>query len=311
MTEAPAEPAPDDAADESAQAYIMPNAGPLAVAQSGTGGTGDDAATDVAEAAEDAPVAATAAVAANPATTETRVGAKQQLLAACQAAEHWLQAELDRPGETRPDDILRVLRAAIERAEGQRKVRETRQPGQSRPSNRRPRESSKEAMLIEMLRRPEGATIAQIMAATGWQAHTCPRGLRRRAEKEARPDRHLGEARRRRARLPSPRLTRTPSTSRRTKEKPPERSQGAVRPAVRLGDERQILSGALAIAARYQFVANALTFVQASQPGPLDGGDVHECIGLAIVRLDEAKALGRVEPLHDSGVQVSCLGVER
>ncbi|MGZ9083850.1 MAG: DUF3489 domain-containing protein, partial [Rhodoplanes sp.] len=28
-------------------------------------------------------------------------------------------------------------------------------------------------MLIDMLRRPEGATIAQIMAATGWQAHTC------------------------------------------------------------------------------------------------------------------------------------------
>ena len=173
VTEAPAEPAPDDAADEPAQAYIMPNAGPLAVAQSGTGGTGDDAATDVAEAAEDAPVAATAAVAANPATTETQLGAKQQLLAACQAAEHWLQAELDRPGETRPDEILRVLRAAIERAEGQRKARETRQPGQSRHSNRRPRESSKEAMLIEMLRRPEGATIAQIMAATGWQAHTC------------------------------------------------------------------------------------------------------------------------------------------
>ena len=121
----------------------------------------------VAEAAEDAPGAATAAVAANPATTGTRIGAKQQLLVACQAAEHWLRAELDRPGETRPDDILRVLRAAIERAEGQRKARETRQPGQSRPSNRRPRESSKEAMLIEMLSRPEGATIAQIMAATG------------------------------------------------------------------------------------------------------------------------------------------------
>ena len=26
--------------------------------------------------------------------------------------------------------------------------------------------------MIAMLRRPEGATIAQIMAATGWQAHT-------------------------------------------------------------------------------------------------------------------------------------------
>ena len=33
VIEAPAEPAPDDAADESAQAYIMPNAGPLALAQ--------------------------------------------------------------------------------------------------------------------------------------------------------------------------------------------------------------------------------------------------------------------------------------
>ena len=42
---------------------------------------------------------------------------RQQLLAACEAAEHWLQAELDRPGETRPDDILRTLRAAIERAQ--------------------------------------------------------------------------------------------------------------------------------------------------------------------------------------------------
>ena len=95
------------------------------------------------------------------------------MLAACEAAEHWLQVERDRPGETRPDDILRVLRAAIERAEGQRKARETRQPRQSHHSSRRPRESSKEAMLIDMLRRPEGATIAQIMAATGWLAHTC------------------------------------------------------------------------------------------------------------------------------------------
>jgi Protein of unknown function (DUF3489) len=80
-----------------------------------------------------------------------------------------LAAGRTRQGETRPDKILRVLRAAIERAE--RKARETRQPGQSRPSNGRPR-ASKEAMLIEMLSRPEGATIAQIVAVTGWQAHT-------------------------------------------------------------------------------------------------------------------------------------------
>ncbi len=114
---------------------------------------------------------AAATVAANPATTEARSGAKQQLLAACQAAEHWLQAERDRPGETWPDEILRVLRAAIERAEGERKPREPRRPDQLRQSS--PRESTKEALLIDMLRRPEGATIAQIMTATGWQAHTC------------------------------------------------------------------------------------------------------------------------------------------
>jgi hypothetical protein len=32
--------------------------------------------------------------------------------------------------------------------------------------------NSKQAQVIEMLRRPEGATISQICAATGWQAHT-------------------------------------------------------------------------------------------------------------------------------------------
>ena len=170
--EVPAEPVPDDDADEPVEVYVMPNADPPAVAESDTGGTGDYAAIDIAEATEGAPVATTDAVAANPATTGTRVGSKQQLLAACRAAEHWLQAERDRPGETRPDEILRVLRAAIERAEGQRKPREPRQPGQS-SVHRRPRESTKEALLIDMLRRPEGATIAQIMAATGWQAHTC------------------------------------------------------------------------------------------------------------------------------------------
>ncbi len=37
---------------------------------------------------------------------------------------------------------------------------------------RRTRENSKQAEVIRMLRRPEGATIAQIRAATGWAAHT-------------------------------------------------------------------------------------------------------------------------------------------
>ncbi|MFO0452373.1 MAG: DUF3489 domain-containing protein [Pseudomonadota bacterium] len=36
----------------------------------------------------------------------------------------------------------------------------------------RTRENSKQATVIQMLQRPEGATISQICAATGWQAHT-------------------------------------------------------------------------------------------------------------------------------------------
>ena len=36
----------------------------------------------------------------------------------------------------------------------------------------RTRETSKQATVIQMLQRPEGATISQICAVTGWQAHT-------------------------------------------------------------------------------------------------------------------------------------------
>ena len=36
----------------------------------------------------------------------------------------------------------------------------------------RTRENSKQAEVIRMLRRPEGATIRQICEATGWQQHT-------------------------------------------------------------------------------------------------------------------------------------------
>jgi hypothetical protein len=165
VTEASTEPAPDDAADEPAEAYIMPNAGPLAVAENNAGSAGADAATDVAASIEDAPVGTTDAVAANPETTGTRVGSEEQLLAACRTVEHWLQAELDRPGETRPDEILRVLRAAIERAQGQpRRAATGRQPEP-------PRADTKQARLIAMLHR--GASISEMTRELGWLRHTC------------------------------------------------------------------------------------------------------------------------------------------
>lgn len=44
----------------------------------------------------------------------------------------------------------------------------TREPG----APRKPREGTKQEAVLAMLRRPEGATVAQIAEATGWQQHT-------------------------------------------------------------------------------------------------------------------------------------------
>ena len=70
------------------------------------------------------------------------------------------------------------------------------------PLRGRVRQGTKQAALVEMLRRPEGATIAEIVAATGWQPHTRARRLRRGVEEAARAGGHVGKGRRRRAGLP-------------------------------------------------------------------------------------------------------------
>ncbi len=43
-------------------------------------------------------------------------------------------------------------------------------PAAAKPS--RTRDNSKQALMIGMLKRPEGATLAQLIDATGWQPHT-------------------------------------------------------------------------------------------------------------------------------------------
>ena len=46
-------------------------------------------------------------------------------------------------------------------------------PGKIAPTEKpAPRAGTKQALMIELLRRPEGATVEQIAAATGWQHHT-------------------------------------------------------------------------------------------------------------------------------------------
>jgi hypothetical protein len=50
-----------------------------------------------------------------------------------------------------------------------RKARVTKAASADRPT---PRTGTKQAQMIEMLKRPDGATVEQIAAATGWQHHT-------------------------------------------------------------------------------------------------------------------------------------------
>ena len=47
------------------------------------------------------------------------------------------------------------------------------EPASDEPQPRRQREGTKQARMIAMLKRPEGATVEQIMHETGWLAHTC------------------------------------------------------------------------------------------------------------------------------------------
>jgi hypothetical protein len=53
------------------------------------------------------------------------------------------------------------------------KVTKAAMPTKAAPAGKpTPRSGTKQARMIELLRRPEGATVAQIAAATGWQHHT-------------------------------------------------------------------------------------------------------------------------------------------
>src|SRR3954471_20439121 len=50
----------------------------------------------------------------------------------------------------------------------------------------------------------------------------------------------------------------------------------------------------------HDFVADLLAFTQRTKTGTFDSADVHEHVIAAVIRLDEAIALGCVKPLHGS-----------
>ena len=72
------------------------------------------------------------------------------------------------PATTHPDP---AVEAAVSAAEANW-AQEKRGVATRVESKRRTRDNTKQATVIQMLQRPEGATIQQIMDATGWQAHT-------------------------------------------------------------------------------------------------------------------------------------------
>ncbi|KVG31442.1 DUF3489 domain-containing protein [Burkholderia diffusa] len=79
------------------------------------------------------------------------------------AAEGYDALGVPRPGPVAPvDPADPEMEAAVETAEANLGIK----------APRRTRENSKQALVIAMLRRPEGATIAQICEATSWQSHT-------------------------------------------------------------------------------------------------------------------------------------------
>jgi hypothetical protein len=88
----------------------------------------------------------------------------------------------DDAGDTRPEPTQPAEAAqepatpepaAEAAAPARRKARVKAKPAKAAPAEKpTPRTGTKQAQMIELLKRPEGATVEQIAAATGWQHHT-------------------------------------------------------------------------------------------------------------------------------------------
>ena len=72
-----------------------------------------------------------------------------------------------------------------------------------------------------------------------------------------------------------------------------------------LVDAKVLGAGLAAHRVLFRFERDLLAFIERAQTSTFDGADVNENVGAAIIGLDEAKTLGRVEPLNCSGSHVT------
>lgn len=111
--------------------------------------------------AEGPDTAKAAEAAKQPARGALHATGRRSLREAATAVLTAWDASQDRAGM---EEAVAGLRAAL----AGKPARVAREPG----APRKPREGTKQQQVLGLLRRPEGATIAQICEATGWQPHT-------------------------------------------------------------------------------------------------------------------------------------------
>jgi hypothetical protein len=160
---------------------IDPNEGDVAAAEpdcSGIEGSAPDTAPTVAPAATPATQDAPATEAAQAAPLTEEIAMLDQALATPataprtslrDAAAALLTAWDDEAN--RDGDMIGALDAPMAALRGILAGKSARPPREA-GTPRKPREGTKQEQVLTMLRRPEGATVAQIAESTGWQQHT-------------------------------------------------------------------------------------------------------------------------------------------
>jgi hypothetical protein len=154
-----------DAADEdeqSAEAIARRNAERRAAAEDAAATDADTAPTGGDDAAPEDEDASAPEAAQAPPTPGPRASLRDAAAAVLAAWDDEANREADTI--TALDGPMQALRAALT-GKPARAPRESGAP-------RKPREGTKQETVLAMLRREEGATIAQICEATGWQSHT-------------------------------------------------------------------------------------------------------------------------------------------